>query len=112
MNEVIDTLLNIGNELSGLRETLAERGIQLDDLKDNAAKRETLIVPPGGWAGKNADERKAARDLACADDFELSAATEEINKAERDVKRMVAKIAGLEDRRRALEFIARALQPA
>jgi len=107
---VIDTLLTIGNELAGLREQLAERGIQLDALTENEAKREVYITPPGGWVGKNGDERKAARDAACVTDLEMVSFHDEIGKAQRDIKRMAARIAGLEDRRRALEFVARAVE--
>jgi hypothetical protein len=106
---VIDTLLTIGNELAGLREQLAERGIQLDGLTENEGKREVYITPPGGWVGKNGDERKAARDVVCMADAEMVIFHDEISKAQRDIKRMAARIAGLEDRRRALEFVARAM---
>jgi hypothetical protein len=44
---------------------------QLADLETKIAAREVSLIPDGGWAGANADTRKASEKAAKAADAEL-----------------------------------------
>jgi hypothetical protein len=104
----MNRLREIAAELAEVGKHKTDLSLRLSHQRDDLAARQLALIPPEGWPGKNAEERKINEQRAHAADETCCA-------IQTAVKRVEAELAGAEhllqtlvDERRALEWQIRA----
>ena len=102
------TLIQIADDLAARYETRAKTSLIQWQANQDIDKRRLELTPPEGWPGKNEEQRRTAAEKVYAEDDALQAALIQGNTAYRALVELDAEIAGLEARRKALEWTIRA----
>jgi hypothetical protein len=98
---------NIPENLKPLRQALAEAKIRLAHAERDLEGRKVYLIPADGWPGSNDGQRKAAAEKTYLADEVLITLRNQIEDATVDMLRCQALIDGLEDERRAAEWMIR-----
>lgn len=106
MNE--QTLIQIADDLAARYETRAKTSLIQWQAKQDIERIKTSLIPPDGWPGKNEEQRRTAAEKVYAEDDALQAAIIKGDTAYRAIVALDAEIAGLEAKRKALEWTIRA----
>ena len=81
--------------------------LQQMDIEEQLSAIELRMTPEGGWDGKNAEARQAARDLALSSNTKYTENVALLRTVKRDLMRETAVIEIQEARRRAIEYAIR-----
>lgn len=109
MFQLIENLPAMGATLAELYRQKAKIGIALKVLKTSESNLKFSLIPPGGWVGKNADERKIAEESAYRACGDLSTIMQAIFDVEKQQDENAAEIEAAEAERRAGEHMIYAL---
>lgn len=101
-------LIQIADDLAARYETRAKTSLIQWQANQDIEKIKLVITPPDGWPGKNEEQRRTAAEKVFAEDDGLQAAIIKGDTAYRALIALDAEIAGLEARRKALEWTIRA----
>ena len=102
------TLIQIADDLAARYETRAKTSLIQWQANRDIERIKLSLTPPDGWPGKNEEQRRTAAEKAYAEDDTLQAALIQYNTAYKALIELDAEIAGLEARRKALEWTIRA----
>ena len=102
-----DELLKIGEQLFEAYIDKAEATIQLGMYTKALEARKVVLLPEGGWQGKNQSERDAARDRVYAEDTILINLSTRLQSVEDGLVRLQAKIDAESALRRSYEWVIR-----
>lgn len=102
------TFAAIANRLADLYK--GQRGIQIElsHQESDLAARILVIVPEGGWPGKNEAERKIAKEIAVAEDATCKVIGQRITELRDDLADTEGEIDALREQRDALRWQATA----
>ena len=104
----MEKLLEIAKTLSELYDTQAQTRLIQWQANQDIERIKLHLAPAEGWPGKNEEQRRTAAEKAYAEDDALQAAIIKGDTAYRAIVALDAEIAGLEAKRKALEWTIRA----
>ena len=102
------TLIQIADDLAARYETRAKTSLIQWQANQDIERIKLSLTPVEGWPGKNEEQRRTAAEKVYAEDDALQAATIKGDTAYRAIVALDAEIAGLEAKRKALEWTIRA----
>ena len=105
-----DKLLNIGESLMTYYLDRVAHQTLLGTYSRALEARKVVLLPEGGWEGKNVGEREAARDRIYAEDQILINLQTKLQDAQNNLLLTEANIQGLEAVRRSLEWVIRLME--
>jgi len=104
----MNRLSAIAHELSAIGSTKTDLSLRLSNQRDDMNARQLALIPPEGWSGKNAEERKINEQRTYAADETCQVIQTAIKSFEAELAGAEHAIQTLVDERRALEWQIRA----